>query len=75
LPRIVRGEAEHARRAQNAAGVGGRQIFLADMQAGVEQRRDVGAVIDDESGAGAGAQRGNHGRVVEVARGPVLFRA
>ena len=38
------------------ARVARRQVVLPDVQAGVEQQRDIGAVVDDEVGAGFAAE-------------------
>lgn len=56
---VVGGETDDGVGADDAAGVGGKKIFLAEVKAGVEKAGIIGAVVDDEERAGAAAEHGD----------------
>ena len=55
---IVAGKTDRGAGAEQLAGVGGREIVLAHVQAGFEQHGEIGAVVDDERRARFPAQAG-----------------
>ena len=57
--------------AHQAAGVARRQIVLADVQAGVQQHGEIGAVVDHQRGAGLAAEARHGARGFEEAAAPV----
>src|ERR1035437_7716064 len=59
LIEIVAGETDDGAGAEQFAGVGGREIVLAHVQAGLEQHGEIGAVVDDERRARFPAQAGH----------------
>jgi hypothetical protein len=59
LTDIVAGKADHGARTEKLAGVAGREIVLAHVQAGFEQHGEIGAVVYDERHAGFAAQSGH----------------
>ena len=68
-------EADNGLGPHEAAGVAGRQIVLSHVEAGFEQEGEIGAIVDDEAGAGFAAKaRHGNGRGKDVTR-PVAFVA
>jgi len=62
-------EAQDAGGAEEAAALAGRQIGLAEVQAGIEEQGDVGTVVDDERNAGGAAMGGYASGLLEDGAG------
>ena len=75
LGRVVRRKANDGGRGEEFSCVGGEKIVLAEVQAGMEQRGVVGAVVDDEGGAGFAAEFGDPAGLAEGVAGPEGFVA
>jgi len=56
LIRVVGGETDDGVGSDDAAGVGRKEIFLAQVKARVEEAGVIGAVVDDEEGTGVVAK-------------------
>ncbi len=69
---IVGGESDDGVRTQDAtqdaSGVGGREVVLPEVEAGVEECGVIGAVVNDEGGLGFAAEIGDSRSLIESAR-------
>jgi hypothetical protein len=73
LLQVVAGESNNRGRTQQPARIPRRQIVLPDMQAGIQQHRDIGPVIHDEQGARLPAHPAISRAAIEHRAPPVLF--
>ena len=69
----VGGEAEQGGGSEDDAGVGGRKVILAEVEAGAEQQGAIGAVVDEELGAGLPAEERDGAGEGEGFAGPGVF--
>jgi hypothetical protein len=72
---IMGREAQDAGGSEEAAGVAGRQIELAEVQAGIEEQGDIGTVVDDERNAGGAAMGGHELGLLEDGAGVMALVA
>ena len=72
---VMGGEAEEGVGADDEAGIGGSEIVLTEMEAGAEEHGAIGAVIDDEAGAGFAAEGGEAMGEVEGFAAPEILVA
>ena len=72
---VVGGVADDCAGADDGSGICGKEVFLAEVKASIEEAGVVGAVIDDEEGVRFAAEVGDLGGEVEGGAIPEVFVA